>query len=888
MKELKRMPGIFLKVTLIRSPKSLQQALRYLVPSACFIIIQKAIQIKQGGKKLMIKKKLISRVFICIIVLVMTLSFISPSLIASAFSGVGGGQSGNGQGGGGVGNNDSLLNEEVGLRFSLVTLKNGTKTVVETSASGKYFIDVWCDGTNLNNIYREVTDYTHYPTESGTGALHDTLIYDTTSTLNKKVNGWLSAAYKKYGVTANFNIGSVLFNGMADGDAVFNEWLSGGKNKFGVNGQKFYDWAMSTSSIKIKDEGIANMEAFINCFYCTKLRDLDMSQTFLTVEPIIYYADTVSNTTYGGWDTTGTKTVATVYGYITRQQQKFKRDPGHAWAIHGRLAMLANGFCFNNVSDAKVLNSLQNVLGLRPPTDHDYYPTGSSYFYFSNFMDYVGLGIQAFWLDDFIDGGLPIDTFDITNNPKDTPDNSETPSEDNDTTGDKTIIKMYVDLYKDPNTNYYTQIVDKVQYAQKNVSDKVTITNEEPINGYKVSVWYSSGAEYKNLPKGSSMIATTDIGITDGTVKLSSLGGKQLIVNNYTSAKDYAAVSGGKSYYAGLSSPHGTNGKGSKASYTSKDAKPYTTYKRLAVSGTSNYGKYNYKVKDDDKATYVELGENEKTLVILYTREMSYISTTDTSVKKDKDARKDNSGELTIVKLYGVINPSTYEIEDITSKTLTGTTRNVNIHNEPGYNFAEWIYVTSGKQTIKNASVMGDPSYCSLDGTVDQAYRLDGFVDGFKNNASLRSGFKFNGNFPVLYTITGSNGLTSAVTPGRYSYGSRSGIGTKSYNSTIYFGGTGNLADSNVDGSDKNDVLYLLFLKADQLSYSTDDLVIPESYITRYDNYKHNPMKVTGSVSGNTYTELLQAHKFKYVLPVIKDVEYKDLNPLFIPHIKSQ
>lgn len=43
----------------------------------------------------------------------------------------------------------------------------------------------------------------------------------------------------------------------------------------------------------------------------------------------------------------------------------------------------------------------------------------------------------------------------------------------------------------------------------------------------------------------------------------------------------------------------------------------------------------------------------------------------------------------------------------------------------------------------------------------------------------------------------------------------------------------------------------------------------------------------SGSVSGNTYTEYLQAHKFKYVLPVITAEEYKELNPLFIPHIQK-
>lgn len=611
-------------------------------------------------------------------------------------------------------------------------------------------------------------------------------------------------------------------------------------------------------------------------------------------------------------ETTGNRYVASWYGYITYNTDKARRDPGRAHTVRNRLQKVGAGFRLANTDTSAGMESkIKEVLGLEIPSSgiydcsgretewFGYKPAGYGGTEHKNIHKSKGLGLQAYWLKGIITG-TPIDTFDIINKKPNDPSNAETPSDDNDTTGDKTIIKMYVDLYKDPKTGLYTQIVDTARYAQKNVSEKITITDEHNINGYNVSAWYTSRAGYKNLPKGSSMIATKDMNINDGTVKLSSLGGQQLRINNYTQIKEYASA-GVKQYFSSLPKKvapyqygHGTNGKGLDAQIIGNVPR-YTTYKRLAVKGESSYGKYNYKVKADEKATYVELGENEKTLVILYTREMNYISTDDYNKDIDisksreysNDKRKDKSGEITVVKLYGTIDPSTYKITDQKSVTISHATRNVNINNEPGYNFAEWIYVTRGKSTVKNASVMGNPSYCSLDGTIDQAYRLDGFVDGFKNNASLRSGFQFNDKFPKLHTITGSNGLTSAVTPGRYSYGSRSGIGTKSYNSTIYFGGTGNLSDDNADGSDKNDVLYLLFLKTDSLSYSADDLVIPESYITRYDNYKHNPMKVTGSVSGKTREEYLQAHKFKYLLPVIKGVEYKELNPLFIPHIQK-
>lgn len=840
----------------------------------------------------MIKKKLISRVIVFILTIVLMFTFIPPNLIVSAFNGVGGGQSGNGQGGGGVGNNDSLLNQEVGLRFSLVTLKDGKRTVVETSVSGKYFIDVWCDGTNMNNMYREVTDYTRYPTESGGGAEYSTLIIGTSTGISKAVNKWLKGKYGESNVTAGFNIGSVLFDGMADGAAIFNEWPSGGKNKFSVTGTNFYTWAMSTSSVKIKDEGIANMEAFIKSFYDTKLRDLDMSQTFLTVEPIIYYADTVSSTTYGGWDTTGTKTVATVYGYITRQQQRFKRDPGHAWAIHGRLAMLANGFCFSNVSDTKVLNSLQNVLGLKPPIAK--LPEGANYFDFGEKLDYYGVAIQAFWLDSLNTESTPIDTYDIKTKKSNTPYSPESPDQKNNTTGEKSIIKVYADLYKDPNTGLYTRIEDTAAFAMTGVSDKVTITDEIKINGYEVKAWYLSTNGYSSTPKASSMMSKTDFGgsKTDGTISLSALGGQQFRVNGYINATGYN-IDGSKKYFAEIKSPHGPNGNG----YTNNTGLPqYTKYKRQDTKVDSYYGGVDYK-KNDNQKEVVEFGSNDKTIVVLYCREHIEISTGDYSSSTDitnssdysTDDRKTKSGNLKIVKLYGVLNPSTYEITNDPSKSkvvISNATRNVNLNSESGYDLAEWIYLTGGAGTGITAEQMGDPSHYSFDGSADKAYRLDGFVDNFKNNPNYSRAFNFKSGVPTLRILsTNSDGIAETTVPGRYSIGSRSGIGKRSYNSTIYFGGDDKLADETPDDSDTNDVLYMLFLKTDQLSYSTDDLVIPQSYVTRYDNYKHNPMKVTGSVSQTAYNEYLQNHKFKYLLPVVNNKEYEDINPLFIGQI---
>lgn len=848
-------------------------------------------------------KTFISRVLVFIMTIVMMFTIIPPNLIANALGGIGGGQSSNGSGGGGVGNNDSLVNEDVGLRFSLVTLKDGKRTVVESNAKGKYFIDVWCDGTNLNNIYSLVTSDTRYATETNEGVTANNIICTTSSGITNKVNKWLNTKFEPEDVTTTFNMANILFNSASDGKAIFNEFGYPGNWSFTVYGTKFYSWAMRDTDISVKGESLPNMEAFIKCFYSNKLRSLNLKDTFLTVEPIIYYADLVGNTTNS--DATGNQSVSSAYGYIRRQRVR-GYNPGRALAIHARLAKVVNGFCFGTEDeiDAETLTSLKNGLGLEPPTDNDRYPEGSSYFDFDDRMDSVGLGIQAFWLES-MSTGTPIDTYDIENIPINEPSFPENPEDTPDVpnSGTKNIIKLYADLYRDPTTGYFTEIKDikngdSYSFVRTNTSDKVTITNEEPINGYKVSGWYTSNTVYDSkssnnaMLKASNMISTSNIAENDGTVDLSQLGGSQLRINQYEAAyKDGIGYNadGGQKYFTGLTSPHGANGNGLDVQQTT-GASQYYGYKRLEVSGTSNYSngqEYKYPVNEDANLT-VSLGD-ANTIVILYTREMTHIKTTDTEITTSTDDRIDQSGNLTIVKLYGVLNPSTYEITPDPSKSsvvLKNTTRNVNIKNESGYNFAEWVYTTGGSPTNLTASQMGNPSYYAYDGSADQAYRLDGFVDGFKNNKDLSQYFKFNGSSPSINVIA-PNGYTSEQVAGRYSIGSRSGIGTQAYNSTIFFGGDGSLADNDPDDKDTNDVLYLLFLKTDQLTYAADDLVIPESYLTRYDNYKQNPMKVNSSISGSSYTEYLQKHKFKYVLPVVtvSDSDYKELNPLFIPHI---
>ncbi len=152
-------------------------------------------------------KKLISRFLVFTVALIMLITCLPPNLMASALGGVGGGQSLGGTGGGSKGDNDSLLNEEVGLRFSLVTRKIDPETgklddksvVVETGYSGKYFIDVWASTTDavLDYRYKSITPNTRYVTDAGTAVTADNIIYCDTIALNNTINN----RYKgKYGV----------------------------------------------------------------------------------------------------------------------------------------------------------------------------------------------------------------------------------------------------------------------------------------------------------------------------------------------------------------------------------------------------------------------------------------------------------------------------------------------------------------------------------------------------------------------------------------------------------------------------------------------------------------------------------------------------------------
>ena len=247
-------------------------------------------------------------------------------------------------------------------------------------------------------------------------------------------------------------------------------------------------------------------------------------------------------------------------------------------------------------------NKMNEVLGVYTPSQ-DYWITGGASIAYGNGLAahvrseiakiynftyrYNGYAMQIFWLKDIASSGDPIDTYDIIKTPANTPSYPESPKDENNNTGDKTIIKLYTDAYVDPNTGLYTRIEDTAEFAMTGVSDKVTITDESKINGYEVKAWYLSTDAYSSTPKASSMMSKTDFGgsKTDGTVSLSALGGQQLRVEKYINATGYN-INGSKKYLGGLNSPHGPNGNGLKVD---TNLSQYTKYKRVRTVVENSY-----------------------------------------------------------------------------------------------------------------------------------------------------------------------------------------------------------------------------------------------------------------------------------------------------------
>lgn len=661
-------------------------------------------------------KTFISRMLVFTLALILTFTLIPPNLIA--FAGAGGGAGGGfGGGGGSTAVTDNPINDEdIGLRFSLVSKDSSGETKVIPNIYGKYYLDVWDSAYFKESWYGAINSYGRYspnPTDENIKRWSD-------ATFDKTIGALISASGKGH---VDMNIANHLNPGGASKNTFFTEGEGGLK----INGDLFYNWFMEKVGT-YDGEVQSRYYFFINALYYGKTHGINMNNTFLVVEPVLHIANPNEN-----YQCLGTEYIASWYGYVEGNLVGNHREPGNAWTIRDRFSSLANNFQIKrtNYLDTEMEAAMKNVLGVSVPGQFTITGGHAIAYGDGSYMDNLGYtpitynfsyrtqgyAMQIFWLKDMATG-TPIDTFDIETNKPNVPYYPENPEDTPDVpnSGTKNIIKLYADLYKDPNADgYYTQIVDikngsSYAYVRQNVSDKVTITNEEQVNGYKISAWYTSNTNYtddslnnEQFRASNMIVQQTDIP-DDGAVSLANLGGTRFKIKNYRAVAGYPSLgidAGGQKYKID--------------STTSTNATQYTSYKRKSGSVVSNYGTYNYSENPEPNGTVVTLGANENTIVILYTREMTHITTDSTdediTIPDNPDDRIDQSGNLTIVKLYGVLNPSTYAIENEKSVVLKNTTRNVNIKNESGYNFAEWVFVTGGSSTGLTASDMGNPSY---------------------------------------------------------------------------------------------------------------------------------------------------------------------------------
>lgn len=799
---------------------------------------------------------------------------------------------------------DALDGYEIGLRFSLVTIENGKSTVVK-NRNNTYYFDLW--GPNSRPKYKDTNqniDYILEESRYSPAPTDDNILYDSASNFDANVNAWV--------INEGINAQTVNFGQLLDqwnGNCIF-------PTSFNILGGTFYDKFMADNDKQI--EPMASV--VVNYLYGDSLQGLNMEDTFLLVEPIFYLCNPDKN-----FATTGYQYVASWYGYINHNINR-GLDPGQATTVRDRLSMLGNGFAFGNhggeTTDEKK-SALDRVLGLSIPTSLQVLPTtNGANFYFDTTKnsnryvpDYrtIGYGIQAYWLKDLNEPHKdPIDTYDIKYDPKepykpeepktttnpDNPDNPDTPDFDN--TGEKTIIKTYVDLYKDADNNtYYTKATDQGTYIEKNTSSRVVITDESDVNGgYEVVAWYTSSTDTTDYTTdelhGTDMLQRTNK--ADSIHQ--SIGQELFTVDGYTSIPNISST-GSQSYtYINPTAPNSLSSTDNARQYT----KTTDILEPIQKNAENQY----------NTDEYIDLG-TDNTIVLLYVREHGWINTntfsgggtnhgtgggnnTGTGTGNDTpDNDNPEQGELKIVKAYGIVNPATHEItNDKNTETIDEVTRNVHITSEPGYRLAEYVYSTRGNATTQWNEVTAE-SWGQLDTTntsnttnqskADTSFYLKGFVDGFSEpyGSSLYSSkYAWTDTETTIDSLSPdtSSIITDLTYPGTYGTGRLSGNQLTNYNSTIYFDmpEPDNIEPKNTDTTD--DVLYILFLKEDEVEYTADNFIIPESFITRHNDFATNNITVTGNLTGETTSYLFAKHKFEYSLPLVTGLSEEEGNSI--------
>lgn len=804
---------------------------------------------------------------------------------------------------------DTLDAFDVGLRFSLVT--NGGEVI--KNANNTYYVDIW------NTAFVPVYDHINTETRYNVSATKANITVCNTSALSKDINEFISnngTSTIDFGTILNYNDDTTVFSGLG----------------FNVRGVNFFNWIMDNEQATINGEKYRVFSVLMQYFYGNKiLSKVDINNTFLVVEPVINLCNTGTNQN----KLSGKQYISSWYGYIKHNIDSANDiNPGHSYNIRDRLIRLGMGFelGMNDDTTDEMIGKIQNVLGVSIPqvsytnengtigyrqlatTDYKYalYETGGSVFNFNNnnYKKY-GYGMQAFWLKDL---GIPptpdpIDTYNTEKDPKEpyNPDEPiQTPDKENptfDSTGTKTIIKTYIDLYQDEgNATQYTKVIDQGTYIQQGTSNRVVISDEHEVNsgddydyGYEIAAWYTSQTEFTSETAIDSLLGSSMLKTTSKSDEMHEAIGQNLFT-----------ITG----YTGITGISNSNIQ----SYSNKPTKSFT-------SNSPQYTKTSAlkeRISKDENGDYnanefITLDDSENTIVLLYVREHGWVDTTNpkggtrrgTGSGGDGDepdphkpTPSNETGDLKIVKCYGEIDVNTYKIKNIKTETQENTSRNVHISSEPNYRLAEYVYSTRGNQDTNWDSVTAETWGTITDGTTDysnainsaegNAFYMKGFVDAFSTNYGTGKGVyqsKYawqDTETPITdeSTLT-TDPLTGLTFPGTYGTGLLSGRDNlNNYSQTIYFD-----MEDTINQSTQDDVLYLLFLLEEEANFEeliqeSDGFVIPESFITRHNDFATNNITVSygtsntdfNSIETETTTHLFAQHKFQYTLPAVTGI----------------
>lgn len=280
----------------------------------------------------------------------------------------------------------------------------------------------------------------------------------------------------------------------------------------------------------------------------------------------------------------------------------------------------------------------------------------------------IGLGLHIYYTDGAENG--VIHTYDIVTNP-DKPAPAETPDEENNTAGDKQIIKCYVNVYKGKDGKYIA-LEDAGTFQRDLVTNKIAIVNEKSATGYTLEAWSGSSFYTDNFKDDDDNIITY-------------------------SGLDWARITRSGTFTRDRDERFDRRGR----------AVEY-------INGKHPYFGTTYSKFYDDTDPLLLSPISTKSIYLLYYKVFPYIKTygdpdpTPDVFYPEDPSDPDKKGEFTIVKCYGRLNPVTLKVENIKTTYKTGTTYNVLIEQEPGYKLQEYHVVDAAPNTGYTSTQWGD------------------------------------------------------------------------------------------------------------------------------------------------------------------------------------